>query len=187
MGAHRSGLDGEMPCVLAFMAVIPVGAYASQNDDGPSDGGGSAVRLLPHRAGHWRSDPLCSRNRSGPRNCRNNAVIRARELKPSLPGCACLAAVQSGRREEEGRAPSRAIRHPGARRWRHQVGWHGMWQAWGGPPSRMSSLLTRRALRDGWRSVLAVGLAAELGSGVGQRSWIAGFDHGWLVGSKTTH
>jgi hypothetical protein len=29
-------------------------------------------------------------------NCRNNARIRARELKPPCHGCACLAAAQSG-------------------------------------------------------------------------------------------
>ena len=37
----------------------------------------------------WR----CGRSPSSPRNCRNNARIRARELKPPLQGCACLAAA----------------------------------------------------------------------------------------------
>ena len=37
----------------------------------------------------WR----CGRSPSSPRNCRNNARIRARELKPPFHGCACLAAA----------------------------------------------------------------------------------------------
>jgi len=34
---------------------------------------------------------------------------------------------------------------------------------------------------------MALGAGAATCGGVGQRSWIAGFDHGWLVGSKTMH
>src|SRR5262245_11539066 len=46
---------------------------------------------------------------AGQQDCRNNARIRARELKPSFYRCACLTAAQSQLRKEEAHAPSGRI------------------------------------------------------------------------------
>ena len=64
----------------------------------------------------WR----CGRSLSSRRNCRNNARIRARELKPPLQGCACLAAANRSCTKEAAQGGSActngAIRHSSPRR-----------------------------------------------------------------------
>ena len=76
--------------------------------------------------GPWR----CCRNPSGRRNCRNNARIRAKELKPPVHGCACLAAAQSQAAQGGSACAERSNSTPWSSAANRAVDrWLGLWQA----------------------------------------------------------
>ena len=112
----------------------------------------------------WR----CGRSPSSPRNCRNNARIRARELKPPFHGCACLAAATQLHKGDCPRRKCQAEQfdtrvlggEQGGNLLVEPLG--GLWRQTGG---RINVRLARLGA-NGWRSVLAVRLAAELDCGV---------------------
>ena len=112
----------------------------------------------------WR----CGRSPSSPRNCRNNARIRARELKPPFHGCACLAAATQLHKGDCPRRKRQAEQFDARVLGGEQGGnllvepLGGLWRQTGG---RINVRLARLGA-NGWRSVLAVRLAAELDCGV---------------------
>jgi hypothetical protein len=169
-------LDEQPLCVLAFMVVIPVKAHASQSEERILEGGFTTIRpryaiilatgaiaVLPLQPEPIRPAKLPQKRAE--QSKRAKAII----ARMCLPGGCPIGAAHGGSAcAKRGMACGRLdADRP---------------EALGSPVSHVQLANSTGSARR-----MALGAGGATCRGVGQRSWIAGFDHGWLVGSKTMH